>query len=189
MVAIPPPTVTIATLIDDYHASIQEAPRPHMGCSQLGQSCERRMWLQFHWVIIELFDGRILRLFRRGHLEEPTIIADLKAIGVDFIETTEGQARVKFGSHVSGSVDGLIAGGVPGAEKTPHLFEAKTHALKSFNDMIKHGVEKSKFMHFVQMQVYMRKGGLKHALYIAINKNTGHWYGNFSADIGHRDPK
>ena len=166
----------ISELINLHHESIQEPPRPHMGVSQLGQSCGRRLWLQFHWAIIEKFPGRILRLFRRGHLEEKTIINDLTSIGVDFIKTNGEQARVDFGAHVSGSVDGLIAGGVPGDEKTPHLFEAKTHSLKSFRDLVKNGVEKSKFIHFIQMQVYMLGSGMPKALYYAVCKDNDEIY-------------
>jgi len=77
---------------------------------------------------------------------------------------------VDFGSHVSGSVDGIIHHGVPTAEKTKHLAEFKTHSKKSFNDLSK-GVKASKPMHYVQMQVYMLGLKLKRALYVAVCKD------------------
>jgi hypothetical protein len=161
------PSQPIASLIDQAHQERQEPPRPHLGCSTLGHHCDRWLWLSFRWAVVEKFDGRILRLFRRGHLEEPQIISDLRSIGIDI---DGSQDHVDFGSHVSGSVDGVIHHGVPTAENTPHLAEFKTHSKKSFNDLTK-GVQASKPMHYVQMQVYMLGLKLKRALYVAVCKD------------------
>jgi hypothetical protein len=109
-------------------------------------------------------------------MEEATIAADLKAIGIE-IHSTEGeQARVDFGSHVSGSLDGIIESGVPGAPKARHIFEAKTHSKKSFDDLVKHGVEKSKPVHAAQMQVYMHGTNIDRALYFAVCKDDDRIY-------------
>jgi hypothetical protein len=143
---IPEPEITITSLIDQAHQERTEKPRAHMGCSTLGHHCERWLWLSFRWAVVEKFQGRILRLFRRGFNEEATIISDLRAIGMSVSGT---QRRVNFGSHVSGSLDG-IGKGVPGAPKTEHVLEFKTHSLKSFNDLEKNGVAKSKPQHFRQ---------------------------------------
>ena len=161
------PSQPIASLIDQAHQERQEPPRPHLGCSTLGHHCDRWLWLSFRWAVVEKFDGRILRLFRRGHLEEPQIISDLRSIGIDI---DGSQDHVDFGSHVSGSVDGVIHHGVPTAENTPHVAEFKTHSKKSFNDLSK-GVQASKPMHYVQMQVYMLGLKLKRALYVAVCKD------------------
>ena len=109
-------------------------------------------------------------------MEEATIAADLKAIGIDIHSTEGAQARVDFGSHVSGSLDGIIESGVPGAPKARHIFEAKTHSKKSFDDLVKHGVEKSKPVHSAQMQVYMHGTNIDRALYFAICKDDDRIY-------------
>ena len=166
------PSQPIVNLIDAAHQERQEPPRPHLGCSTLGHHCDRWLWLSFRWAVVEKFDGRILRLFRRGHLEEPQIISDLRSIGIDI----DGrQDHVDFGSHVSGSVDGVIHHGVPTAENTPHVAEFKTHSKKSFTDL-KKGVQESKPMHYVQMQVYMLGLKLKRALYVAVCKDDDHMH-------------
>lgn len=169
---IPDPEITITSLIDAAHQERIEKPRAHMGCSTLGHHCERWLWLSFRWAVVEKFQGRILRLFRRGFNEEATIISDLRAIGMSVSGT---QRRVDFGSHVSGSLDG-IGKGVPGAPKTEHVLEFKTHSLKSFNDLEKNGVAKSKPQHFTQCQVYMHGTELKRALYVAICKDDDRIY-------------
>ena len=109
MTKIPEPIHNIANLIDEHHASQPDEPRGHLGCSLLGHPCERWLWLSFRWAVKEKFQGRILRLFRRGHKEEANFIADLEAIGVNF---SSHQEHVDLGSHVGGSTDGTIEGGV-----------------------------------------------------------------------------
>lgn len=162
---------SIPTLIDEIHEERQEQPRPHLGASMLGHKCDRWLWLSFRWAVVEKFSGRILRLFRRGHNEEQQIISDLRSIGLDVRTPSEGQSRVEFGCHVSGSLDARIEKGVPGATKTPHVAEFKTHSLKSFNELKAKGVQVAKPMHWAQMQVYMLGTGLNRALYVAVCKD------------------
>ena len=173
---LPEPINTITNLIDQYHEGQQERPRSHMGCSTLGHPCDRWLWLSFRWAVVEKFDGRILRLFRRGQMEEATIISDLRAIGIDIRFTGKVQQRVDFDSHVSGSLDGIIETGVPEAPLKRHVAEFKTHSKKSFDDMVKNGVEKSKPAHYIQMQVYMHGTGVDRALYLAICKDDDRIY-------------
>lgn len=177
MAAIPEPENTIANAIDRAHERTQERPRPHLGGSMLGHHCDRWLWLSFRWAVIEKFNGRILRLFRRGHNEEFSVIADLKAAMVDVIEPPTGtQFRVDFGWHVSGSLDGKINRGLPESPEKRHILEIKTHAKKSFDDLLKKGVEQSKPMHFIQMQVYMHGIGIDRALYYAVCKDDDRLY-------------
>lgn len=173
---IPEPEYNIANMIDKHHESRQEPPRPHLGASTLGHPCDRWLWLSFRWAVQQKFEGRILRVFRRGNLEEAQIVSDLRAIGIDIQRTTGNQSRVDFGSHVSGSLDGVIKSGVPGAVKTQHVAEFKTHSAKSFNDLEKKGVEESKPEHFVQMQVYMAGTEIDRALYVAVCKDDDRIY-------------
>jgi hypothetical protein len=147
-----------------------------MGASMIGHPCERKLWLSFRWAVQEKFPGRILRLFRRGHLEEANIISDLRAIGIDVRTPAKGQDRVDFGSHVSGSVDGIIESGVPEAPKARHVLECKTHSKKSFDDLAAKGVEKSKPLHYIQMQAYMAGMKIDRALYAAVCKDDDSIY-------------
>jgi hypothetical protein len=157
--------MNITEQIDAYHASQTELPRPHMGASGLGHHCERYIWLNFRWAIQKKHIGRIKRLFRRGHNEELTIIADLEAIG---IKVTDTQRRVQFDYGVSGSIDGIANGDT--------LLEFKTHNKKSFDDLEATGLQKSKPMHYTQMQIYMHGTGLKKGLYFAVCKDDDRIY-------------
>lgn len=176
MAALPDAQYSIANLIDNSHEQRKEKPRPHMGCSLLGHPCDRYLWLNFRWAAQEAFPGRMLRLFRRGHLEEINVVRDLQAIGCHVTDTGDKQSRVDFGKHVSGSIDGIIQSGLPGGGSKPHILEIKTHSQKSFDKLKKEGVQKSKPMHWVQMHIYGWGKGLERALYFAVNKNTDEIY-------------
>lgn len=167
---------TIQELIDKHHEDTREGPRGHMGCSQLGHACDRWLWLSFRLAVIEPFPGRILRLFRRGQLEERTVVSDLQAIGMKITNTGANQSRVDFGCHISGSTDGIIEHGVPGNFKAKHILEIKTASAKSFKDMVAKGLEKSKPVYWVQVHLYMMGKDVDHALFYMVNKDTDDVY-------------
>lgn len=171
----------LAAINDALVRSQEDGRRQHLGASIIGRECDRELWYSFRWATRKLFDGRMLRLFNRGHLEEDRFLGWLRAAGIvvePLDPATGGQWRVSavFG-HFGGSLDG-IASNVPGVERfgllssSRILLEFKTHGEKSFNKLVVEGVAKSKPEHYVQMQTYMKLKGLRLALYMAINKNT-----------------
>lgn len=166
---------SIQELIDKHQEKKKYDPRSHIGASIIGHPCDRWIWLAFRWAVQPQFPGRILRLFRRGQMEEATIVSDLRAIGMD-VRTSRQQARVDFGAHVCGSIDAIIESGVPEAPKKRHVAEFKTHSSKSFADLEKKGVEKSKPEHFVQMQLYMHGTEIDRAFYLAVCKDDDRIY-------------
>lgn len=181
MTAIPNPIHTIAGLIDRHHEDRekQASPRYHFGASQLGHHCDRWLWINFRWAVKQSFPGRILRLFRRGQNEEEVAASDLRAIGLNLVthDSDGRQMRVDFGSHVSGSMDGVIWSGVPEAPEKPHIWEMKTHNKLSFDALVKSGsVKDAKPEHWSQMQAYMLGTGIDRALYVAVCKDDDRLY-------------
>lgn len=190
MALLPPRYTTINQIYKHYEQQERKSPpRLHLGASEIGNECERQIWYSFRWVMRKAFDGRMLRLFETGNLEEGRIVANLTAIEVDvkqFDLKSGRQFKMEmFGGHFAGSLDG-IALGIIEAPKTWHLTEYKTHNDKSFKSLCKSGVQKSKPTHYSQMQTYMGMsheglGGelfpvLTRALYLAVNKNTDELY-------------
>lgn len=166
--------------MDDAYRPDQENHRSHMGASLLGGECGRAIWYGFRWATKKNFEGRLIRLFNRGHLEEARFIAMLLAIGCEVYQQDENgkQYRISFAEgHAGGSGDGVAIGIPDLAPGTPCLTEFKTHSDKSFANLKAEGVRASKFEHYVQMQLYMRKMGLAVALYLAVNKNNDELYG------------
>jgi len=162
------------TISEKIYATYKEnLPRLHLGASEIGHVCDRAIWLSFRWAANKNFDGRILKLFKRGQDEELKIISDLKNIGC-VIESE--QTKLVFSPHFKGSIDAIIKSGVPNAEKTKHVLECKTSNAKYFGELEKKGVEVAKPEHFVQMQLYMYGMKIERALYAAICKNDDRYY-------------
>jgi hypothetical protein len=172
-------------------ADVEEKPRGHLGASVIGHYCDRWIWLSFRWAITSEFDGRMRRLFRRGHLEEDQVVKDLRKAGMTVFDADPSSGRqfnIKDG-HFGGSMDGIIKSGVPGNELNQHLLEIKTHSTKSFDDVVKNGVAKAKPQHYAQMQVYMFATGIKQAVYLAVCKNDDRLYTeivSFNYDSGQK---
>lgn len=55
--------------------------RNHLGISEIGKPCSRFIFYKFRWMILEEHDGRMRRLFARGHREEERYINYLEQIG------------------------------------------------------------------------------------------------------------
>lgn len=144
--------------------------------SSIGHACERHLWYRFRWAHLpEAFDGRKLRLFHTGHVEEARMVAWLQQAGITVAAvdpaTGEQWEVVALDGHFKGHLDGQVTGIVE-APVTPHLLECKTHNAKSFAQLKTHGVAISKPEHVAQMQVYMHLKGLTRAFYLAKHKDT-----------------
>ncbi len=157
-----------------------EEPRTYLGASSLGDPCSRALWYSFRWAARPEFPPRVLRLFERGNREEKVFEDLLMGAGVTYFPhdpATGEQFMVHFkNKHLGGHTDG---GGVGLPDLDPDekfLGEFKTHNDKSFKDMVRHGVQKSKPTHYTQMQLYMYRLDIHWGLYGAVNKNDDTLY-------------
>jgi hypothetical protein len=167
----------IAYLIDKTWEQ-KQARRFHIGASIIGAPCARATWYSWRWFSPMSFDGRMLRLFDRGNLEEHRFRGYLEDLGVNFMDTEE-EGSLSFScffGHFQGTCDDVILSGLPGFEEIPHLAEYKTHNDKSFKHLTKYGLQEAKPQHWAQMQVYMGELSLARGLYCAVNKNDDDLY-------------
>lgn len=164
---------TLLPQAEDIYRGDDDPFRSHLGASIIGRKCERELWYSFRWSTRRRFEGRMLRLFNRGHMEEPRMVAMLVAAGVRVWQYDENGKQFRASGHrghFGGSADG-VALGIPEMPEVPVLAEFKTHNDASFNALTTAGVLSSKWTHFVQMQIYMHALRLTWALYCAGNKN------------------
>ena len=158
---------------EDAYSEEESDFRAHLGASVIGRECPREVWYSFHWTTLRKHSGQLLRLFNRGHLEEPRMVALLRMIGctVYQFDADGNQFRITgHKGHYGGSLDSVVVG-CPDIPDHPILGEYKTHNDKSFQKLKVEGVIASKWEHFVQMQQYMGKMQLCASLYMATNKN------------------
>lgn len=155
--------------------------RTHLGASLIGKECAREVWYDFRWCSKQVFEGRMLRLFNRGHMEEELFIKWLRAIGCQVWEVdpnTGEQFRI-YGvqGHYGGSLDS--GGIIPYFPDTPMLLEFKTHNTKSFCHLLDKKLMLAKPQHYSQMCSYGAKYQFRYGLYVAVNKNDDDLYYEF----------
>lgn len=181
MVAIPPKPEQ--QIIDRVYAAIEkEKAQPdlylgRLGSSFIGEECLRQVWLDWRGFAREGFEGRMLRLFETGHLQEGRIVADLRRAGFAVWDQQPDGRQYEWqdaSGHFITKVDGVIKD-VPESEK-PHLLEVKTHNKNSFTTLQKKGVQEAKPTHYAQMQISMALGGFTRALYVAVCKDDEQFY-------------
>jgi hypothetical protein len=177
----------VIPFMKDAYRGENEGFRSHLGASVIGKPCARQIWYGFRWAVKPKFNGQMLRLFNRGHLEEARFIAALLCIGVQVYQqdSNGNQFRISdVGGHFGGSGDG-VGIGIPDVPiNTPCLLEFKTHNDKSYKKLVESGVKVVKPEHHTQMVVYMRKMNLPIGLYGAVNKNDDQLH----LELIHLDP-
>lgn len=152
---------------------VELVARPYLGMSQLGNECSRYLWYQFRWAYTDKTSKRMLRLWDRGHREEPVIIRALNEIGIEVWGDQTNMEAVH--GHVKGHCDGICKGVIE-APKTEHLCEFKTVKDSGFKELQKKKLKKYSATYYGQCQLYMHFLKLKRTLFIAVNKNDDHYY-------------
>jgi len=163
--------------IEKHEASLP--PREYLGASSVGRECARDIWYSFrHGQPKDEFNGRMLRLFQHGHVEEERIVADLRKAGFTVFNQKPDGGQYGFETH-----DGMFRGHIDGViiiDGEPHLLECKTSSDKNYQKLIDKGVEICKPEHYAQMQIYMHyvsgKKPLRKALYFVVNKDNDDIY-------------
>lgn len=150
----------------------RQEPRNHLGISEIGEECKRKIYYKFRWFGFEEFDGRMLRLFQRGHREEEKYINYLENIGCKVFRFDENGKQFRMSGvmdHYGGSCDGIVK--TPWYPDIPMIAEFKTHNTKSFVGYIADGLLKAKPRHADQMNCYGYKLGIEYGIYFPENKN------------------
>lgn len=155
----------------------EQGHRNHLGASEVGDPCWRKLWYGFRWVKLERHSGRMMRLFNVGHSAEPRFVAYLRGIGFEVREFDENGKQFRISGangHYGGSLDGMCK--APAryelSEDLVLLNEFKTNATgKGYADVDALGLAKAKPKHFAQMSQYGFAKGLRYGLYMIENKN------------------
>lgn len=159
-----------------------EKPRAYLGGSRVGEPCARRLVYEYLHTSMDEgkdFDGRILRVFDAGHKFEDLSVAWLRLAGFDLRTNKKDGQQFGFSAangKLAGHIDGVIVAGPEVGIAWPALWEHKALNAKSWNDLVKHGLQVSKPVYFGQVQLYMAYMELSVTLFTALNKDTEELY-------------
>lgn len=174
-----PQPQTVTAIYAWWEGKLQRQSR-RLGASQIGRECERQLWYAFRWATMGAkFEGRMLRLFNRGHREEAVFTEELRGIGcqVHDVDPSTGE-QFEFtacSGHFVAKIDG-VAQGVPEAPKKWHNVGYKTINAKGHATLVKDGVQKAKPEHWAQNQIEMRLASLDRTLYLSVCKDDDSIY-------------
>ena len=184
-------TRTLQAIDEAIQRNTDTEHRSHLGASGIGEPCVRKTWFQWRWAKKQSFCSRMLRLFSRGHHEEPRFVEYLRAIGCQYWDTdpaTGKQWRVLgHKGHFGGSCDGIGFGGIVEIPANEYwLGEFKTKGQKYWKRLLEYGMVAEEPKHYAQMQIYMAGLGLKYGLYMVVNKDTDALYAEI-IKLDHRE--
>ena len=157
----------------------EEMPRDYLGASRLGVSCARALQYEFAKAPVDPgrdHDGRLLRIFKRGHVMEDCMVDWLRAAGFDLRTRKANGDQFGFsaaGGRLQGHIDGVIVGG-PEGFTYPALWENKCLGSKSWRDLEKSGLAVAKPVYAAQVAIYQAYLELHEqpAIFTAVNADT-----------------
>lgn len=177
-------------------ARARQEARRYLGASRLGVACERALQYEYAQAPVDYgrdIEGRMLRIFERGHVIEDSMVAWLRAAGFDLC--TRGRSGEQFGFSVAdgrlqGHVDGVIVGG-PEGFAYPCLWENKCLGAKSWRELERHRLAVAKPVYAAQVALYQAYLELHEhpALFTAVNADTMEIYAElvpFDAGLAQR---
>jgi uncharacterized protein YfbU (UPF0304 family) len=147
----------------------KQAKRNYLGMSEIGSSCEAKLWLKYNGYQGNRIEGRIARVFDMGNSVETRVIADLIEAGYEI----DGQqlSFEDFDGKFKGHCDGIIYK----VTQKPHILEIKSANAESFKNFQRKGIG-CKPAYEAQVHCYMGYAGLTRALFVVENKNNQQLY-------------
>lgn len=173
-----PTTIQINNAIDDALLKRRKAEqrRNYVGASVLGAPCDRDLFYDWYDVDEDTrpLTGQNIRIFDTGHMFEDLVAGWLKLAGFELRTRAPDGSQFGFETvqgRIQGHIDGVILSG-PVALPYPLGWEHKGLKSKSWSDVVKRGVRRSKEVYYRQVQMYMPYMQLDNFLFTVTNKDT-----------------
>ncbi|MFC4157977.1 hypothetical protein [Chitinimonas lacunae] len=174
----------LTALIDTgmQRARAAQPRRTYLGASRLGAECERALQYEYAAAPVDAgrdTDGRILRIFERGHVMEDCAVTWLRAAGFDLRTRKANGDQFGFTAldgRLQGHVDGVIVAGpdLGHGFGYPALWENKCLGSKSWRELEKYRLAVAKPVYAAQVALYQAYLDLHEhpALFTAVNADT-----------------
>lgn len=136
----------------------------------------RKLQYEYRWAKEANFEGRMYRLFNRGHREEPQLFEMLRGIGFEVWDTdpnTGKQYRFRsVAGHYAGSLDAIaIAPERYGLGREPMLVSIKTAGTGSAFNKYDDPMQIAQPKYWAQENAYGHGYSFDWALWLIVNKN------------------
>jgi PD-(D/E)XK nuclease superfamily len=157
----------------------RQSERQYLGASRLGVACERALQFEYAKAPIDYgrdIEGRMLRIFERGHVMEACMVAWLREAGFELHTHNEHGEQFGFSvvdGRLQGHIDGIIVAG-PEGFAYPALWENKCLGSKSWRELEKNRLAVAKPVYAAQVAIYQAYLKLHEnpAIFTAINADT-----------------
>ena len=156
--------------------------RTYLGASRIGVACERALQYEYADAPVDPgrdIDGRLLRVFERGHVIEDCVAEWLRAAGFDLRTRDNNGNQYGFEAldgRIQGHADGVIVAGpnLGFGSGYPALWECKCLGAKAWRDLAKRRLAVTKPIYAAQIALYQAYLELHEhpALLTAINADT-----------------
>lgn len=177
----------VLAAIDDGLRARPPSGRKYLGASAIGVECDRRV--QLDYIRANDLPGapqneskiepKTQRVFDMGHVFEELAVKWLREAGFTLKTHSASGGQIGFsvaGGRFGGHCDGVFLAG-PDCIAYPALFEHKALNGKSWREIAKHGLKKSRPVYFVQIMLYQAYLDLTNpAVFMALNKETAEIY-------------
>ena len=158
----------------------QQEKRTYLGGSRVGVECDRQLQFEFFNTPKDPgkdFDGRILRVFERGHWAEAAMVRWMRLAGVEILTHAPNGEQFGFSEHnglFQGHCDGIITGGPAEFGPFPRLWENKGVKASKWTGCVKDGLKSYYPVYYAQMIIYMDRFNLQEnpALFSTVNADT-----------------
>jgi hypothetical protein len=155
-----------------------QTPRDYLGGSRLGVECQRALYYEYTHTKKDEgreFQGKTLRRFRLGHMQEEEMASWLRKAGFDL--RTHGADGEQFGfftanGRISGHLDGVFVGGPDVGIAFPALWECKIMKASKWKECLTKTVKVSHPVYWTQCHVYMAYMSLAQCAFTAWNSDT-----------------
>ncbi|MCG9076337.1 PD-(D/E)XK nuclease family protein [Laribacter hongkongensis] len=160
-----------------------QGTRQYLGASRLGAACERALQYEYAQAPVDPgreTEGRMLRIFERGHVIEDCMVTWLRGAGFDLRTRKADGEQFGFSAldgRLQGHVDGVIVGG-PEGFGYPALWENKCLGARAFRELEKSRLAVAKPIYAAQVALYQAYLELHEhpALFTAVNADTMELY-------------
>lgn len=177
------------TLVDKAMQS-READQPkrnYLGASRLGVECDRALGYEyFKFPKDEDFNGRILRIFQRGHDGETRMLENLRTSGFTIQDADESGNQLGFAiapdpetgvPRIAGHCDGVVTYSPLPQVAVPCLWENKVVGNRYFKKYQDKGIKEGNPVYYAQIQTYMGYLNYRNpGLFTVQNADTGELY-------------